>query len=260
VKEIMVVKLGGSLLDEKQQRSRAISAIADRARAGSGIVIVHGGGRNIDAALTRAGIEKESVHGLRVTDARTLEVVTSVLAGTVNKSIVAELGASGIAAAGVSGVDGGILQADIHPPLDGRHLGFVGAVRTSEPALVLALLGAGFVPVIASLAAGPEGTILNVNADTAASAVAVALGATRVVFLTDVEGLLGDDGRLVTELDERQALAMLQSVAVSGGMKPKLRACVAALAGGVREVVIAGPSRHTVAVAGGEGGTCVVAA
>lgn len=260
MKEIVVVKLGGSLLDDPSLRGKAVEAIAGQVHSGARIVVVHGGGKNIDAALRRAGIEKKTVQGLRVTDAPTLEIVTSVLAGTVNKALVAELSAFGVPAAGLSGVDCGMLQATLHPSIDGIDLGFVGAVQRSEPSLALTLIGAGVVPVIASLAAGPGGTILNVNADAAASAIAVALGASRVVFLTDVEGLLAADGRVVTELDQHEAFEMLQSVAVTGGMKPKLRACVAAVAGGVPEVVIAGPSKHAAVLAGGEGGTCVVAA
>lgn len=260
MKEIVVVKLGGSLLDDPALRAKAVLAIADQVHSDVRIVVVHGGGKNIDAAMRRAGIEKKTVQGLRVTDAPTLEIVTSVLAGTVNKALVAELSALGVPATGLSGVDGGTLQAAFHPVIDGHDLGFVGAVQRSEPSLALTLLGGGFVPVIASLASGPQGSILNVNADAAASAIAVALGASRVIFLTDVEGLIAEDGRVVTELDHHEAVAMLQSVAVTGGMKPKLRACVAAVAGGVPEVVIAGPSRHAAALAGGEGGTTVVAA
>jgi acetylglutamate kinase len=260
VKEIVVVKLGGSLLDDEDSRSRAIEAIAAQCHSGSGIVVVHGGGRNIDAALSRAGIGRKTVHGLRVTDAPTLEIVTSVLAGSVNKTLVARFESAGVHAVGISGLDGLILQADFHPAVDGHELGFVGSIRRSEPALILTLLGAGFLPVIASLASGPGGEILNVNADSAASAIAVALGASRVVFLTDVEGLLADDGQLVAALNSREAAAMLHSAAVTGGMKPKLRACVAAVSGGVREVVIAGPSRHANVLGGGEGGTTVVAA
>jgi acetylglutamate kinase len=258
--ELLVVKLGGSLLDDASKRTTALAAIAAQSNAGRPIVVVHGGGRNIDAALLRVGIEKKTVQGLRVTDASTLEVVTSVLGGSVNKTIVAELASMSVPAAGLSGVDGATLQAEIHPPVEGTDLGFVGAVKRSDSSLILTMLRAGFVPVVASLASGPDGTILNVNADAAASAIAVSLGAPKIVFLTDVEGILGLDGEVVPELDQHEASEMLLSAAVNGGMKPKLRACIAAIAGGVDEVVIAGPSRHAMALAGGEGGTCVVAA
>jgi acetylglutamate kinase len=124
----------------------------------------------------------------------------------------------------------------------------------------LTLLGGGFLPVIASLGMSPEGALLNVNADAAAAAIAVAIGATKLVFLTDVEGVLDTNGTIVPSLDMSGAAALLASPAVSGGMKPKLRACLEALAGGVANVVIAGPSKHAASHAGGEGGTHLVAA
>ena len=260
MKDILVVKLGGSLLENASARAAAIEAIAAQANRGSHVVVVHGGGKHIDAALTQAGIPKTTVEGLRVTDEATLDIVTGVLSGRVNKLLVSELAARGVDAAGVSGVDGATLEADFHPAIGGQGLGYVGALRACDPSLVLTLIGAGFVPVIASIAAGPEGSILNINADSAASMIAITLGASRIVFLTDVEGLIGADGSVVSQLDQGGAMRMLNDTAVTGVMKPKLRACVAAVAGGVPEVVIAGPSRHASALSGGEGGTTVVAA
>ncbi len=258
--ELTVVKLGGSLLDDVELRDHAIGAIAQRWSVNPNLVVVHGGGKNIDKALAAAGIPKRTVQGLRVTDARTLEIVTGVLAGNVNKSLVSQLAMSGVAAAGFSGADGDTIQATLHPPIDGIDLEFVGRVFASDPALAMTLLGGGFLPVIASLGMSPEGALLNVNADAAAAAVAVATGATKLVFLTDVEGVLDTNGTIVPSLDMSGAAALLASSAVSGGMKPKLRACLEALAGGVANVVIAGPSRHAASLAGGEGGTHLVAA
>ncbi|HVT44599.1 MAG TPA: acetylglutamate kinase [Thermoanaerobaculia bacterium] len=258
--ELAVVKLGGSLLDDPQLRALALDAIAQRWNQNPNLVVVHGGGKNIDRALARAGIPKRTVQGLRVTDAQTLEIVTGVLAGNVNKSLIAELAISGVAASGFSGADGGTIQANLHPPIDGTDLGFVGRVFASDPALALTLLAGGFLPVIASLGKSPDGSLLNVNADAAAAAVAVAIGATKLVFLTDIEGVLDTNGTIVPSLDMSGAAALLASPAVSGGMEPKLRACLEALAGGVSNVVIAGPSRHAASLAGGEGGTHLVAA
>lgn len=257
---LTVVKLGGSLLENASSRHLALEAIADRWHEDSRIVVVHGGGKHIDLSLAKLGIPKRTVEGLRVTDAATLEVVTGVLGGLVNKTIVTELSLAGIAAAGISGADGETLQAELHAPVDGVDVGYVGKVSACDPALALTLLGAGFLPVIASLASSSEGQLLNVNADSAAAAIAVALGATRLVFLTDVEGVIDPTGSILPSLGITETTALLASSSVTGGMKPKLRACLDALEGGVAEVIIAGPSRHGAALAGGEGGTHLVAA
>lgn len=258
--ELTVVKLGGSLLDDSELRSSALRVIAERWQSDSRMVVVHGGGRNIDQALSRMGIPKRTVEGLRVTDAATLDVVIGVLAGLVNKTLVAELGAAGVAACGISGADGDTLWAQRHPLVDGHDLENVGLISESDPTLVLNLVGHGYLPVVASLACGPAGTLLNVNADAAASALAVALGATKLIFLTDVEGVVGSEGRVVPNLDSPAAIRLLSTPAIKGGMKPKLLACIEALAGGVDEVVIAGPTRHASSLIGGQGGTHVVAA
>jgi acetylglutamate kinase len=195
-----------------------------------------------------------------VTDAPTLDVVVAVLAGLVNKTLVAELRSLGVVAAGFSGADGETLWGEFHPPIAGTDFGYVGRVAFSQGTLVDAVLGAGMLPLIASVAVGREGLLLNVNADAAAAALAVGLGARRLVFLTDVEGVLGADGALLPTLDAAGARELLRSPVVSGGMRPKLKACVEALAAGIREVVIAGPSRHVTVLSDGRGGTSLVAA
>jgi acetylglutamate kinase len=255
-----VVKLGGSLLEDPALRNDALDAIAARRRLGAPMVLVHGGGKKVDATLAAMGIARRTHAGLRVTDGPTLEVVTGVLPGIVGKGLVADLRARGVRAAGVSGVDGGTLVADPHPPVGGVELGFVGTVTASAPALVEAILAAGFLPVVAPLAAGRDGGLLNVNADAAAAALAVALGAARLIFLTDVEGLRDASGTVVPRLGRGDAARLLASDVVRDGMRPKLAACLDALAGGVGEVLIAGPDRHAAALAGGAGGTHLVAA
>ncbi len=255
-----VVKLGGSLLDDATLQKRAIEAIARRWRKGEPLVVVHGRGKNIDAALSRLGIPKKTHQGLRITDGRTLQVVIEVLTGSVNKSLIAELAAYGVNAVGISGADGGTLMADVHPPVDGIDLGFVGKIHSARPHLIEALLNAQYLPVIASVAAGTHGGLLNVNADAAAAAIAAGLGAARLVFLTDVEGLKGANGQLVPQINMSKGEELLHADFVTGGMKPKLRACLDAVHGGVGEVVIAGPETHTASLHDGKGGTHVVAA
>lgn len=255
-----VVKLGGSLLEDPERRARALAAVASRWVAGERLVLVHGGGRRIDAALASLGIPRRICQGLRVTDAATLEVVIAVLCGGVNKSLVAELTARGIRCAGISGLDGGTLQAEPHPAVEGVDLGFVGAMTSADSALAQALLGSGFLPVLAPVAAGPGGEALNVNADSAAAALAAALGAERLVFLTDVEGLLDARGCRIEHLDANGLAALREAEFVTGGMRPKLEACARALEQGVPTVCIAGPGRHGTVLVDGVGGTRLVAA
>lgn len=255
-----VVKLGGSLLENAGARSRAIGAVARVWGAGTPVVLVHGGGRKIDQHLAALGLMRSVHRGLRVTGPATLEAVVAVLAGIVNKQLVGELRALGVAAAGISGVDGDTLVAERHPPIDGVDLGLVGAAPHARPEALRALLGAGLLPVLAPLAAGREGGILNLNADTAAAAVAAALGSARLIFFTDVEGVRDADGKTLARVTPADVRGLLDSGAASGGMRPKLAAALEAVGGGVGEIVIAGPERHADVLAGRRGGTSLVAA
>jgi len=255
-----VVKLGGSILEDQKLRLVALEAVAARFTAGEEIVVVHGGGKRIDAQLSALGLPRRIHAGLRVTDAQTLDVVVAVLGGLVNKTLVAELRARGVKAAGFSGADGETLFAEYHPRLQGVDLGLVGSVAWADPTLVRAVMSVGMLPLVASVAIGREGTLLNVNADAAAAAMAVALKAHRLVFLTDVEGVMDASGSLVPRIEAQTARELLESGAVTGGMRPKLLACLEALKAGVNEVLIAGPSRHATALVDGRGGTSLVAA
>ncbi len=256
----LVVKLGGSLLEDPERRSRALAAVASRREAGEELVLVHGGGKRIDAALSALGIPRRTCRGLRVTDAATLEVVVSVLCGTVNKLLVSELSALGCRCAGISGLDGGTLRAELHPAVERTDLGFVGRPTSADPGLTKALLRAGCLPVLAPVASGRGGIPLNVNADAAAALLAAAVGAERLVFFTDVEGLRDGGGRVIERLDGRALARLRRAEFVTGGMRPKLEACAEALELGVKSVVIAGPDRHATVLEDGTGGTCLVAA
>ncbi len=255
-----LVKLGGSLLEDAEGRAAVLSAVARRWRTGEPLVLVHGGGKRIDAELSARGIPRRVHDGLRVTDRSTLEVVVAVLAGTVNAGLVRELDAAGADAVGLCAADVGLLRADFHPPVGGIDLGFVGTVTSADPAALERPLADGRLPVVAPLAAGPGACRLNVNADVAAAAIAAAVGARRLVFLTDVEGVADDAGRLRDRLDPLEASRLLEGGAVTGGMRPKLSACLAAARAGIREIVIAGPARREAALDGGPGGTNLVAA
>ena len=235
-----VIKLGGSLLDDASRRTAALAEISSAWKAGEQIVLVHGGGKHIDARLAQLGIAKRTHAGLRVTDDATLDVVVSVLGGSVNKMLVAELTALGVRCAGFSGADASTLVAKKHPAIDGVDLGHVGKVTKSSPLLLQSLLGAGILPVVSSVAQGPNGTLLNVNADTAATAIAEGLGAVSLKFITDVAGLLDADGNVIPKLTAKEARKILASHVVSGGMKPKLEAALKALNAGVSTIAIGG--------------------
>src|SRR4051812_38493989 len=180
-----VIKLGGSLLDDPARRTRALINIVCRWKSGEQIAVVHGGGKHVDAAMQLVGIPKRTHAGLRITDDATLPIVVGTLAGSVNKMLVAELNALGCEAAGFAGNDGGTLIAEKHPPIDGVDLGHVGRVTAAHATLLQSIIASGFLPVVATIAQGPDATLLNINADTAAAAIAVALGAKTLHFITD---------------------------------------------------------------------------
>lgn len=235
---IVVVKFGGSVLDANELGTLPEDLVLLQ-RAGVRPVLVHGGGPEITRTLERMGKASRFINGLRVTDAETMEVVEMVLAGRVNKHLVTLIQQAGGRAVGLSGKDARLLQARRHASED---LGFVGEVERVEPEIVHVLLGAGFVPVVASLGFGPDGVSYNLNADTAAAALAAGLRAHKLILLTDVPGVYREvEGRreLISELTPEQARALLSSGVVSRGMIPKVEACLAALEGGV-------PSAHII--------------
>lgn len=260
MKNVTVIKLGGSLLENRDLRSGVLSAIADARRKGEPIVIVHGGGKAIDRNLAARGIDRRFHDGLRVTDDQTLEVVLDTLTGEVRRTLMSELSWKHAGAIGVSGLDGRMIEASPLVPRDGVDFGHVGEVTCVRPELIEELLVAGRLPLIASIAASPAETPLNVNADVVASAVAVAMNAKRLVFLTDVEGVRNEWGEVIDELTIATIDTLLLSSAVSGGMRPKLRASRDAVNRGVGEVVIAGPARHQAVLEGQKGGTLIAAA
>ena len=200
-------------------------------RQGERAVVVHGGGKTITEWMARQGMRPKFVRGLRITDAPSLEIAVAVLTGLINKNLVASILALGGKAIGISGVDGEMLRAT----LKDRELGLVGEIVEVNPEPVKTLLRSGYIPVIAPVAvrstAAPDAAslLLNVNADTAAGEIAAALNADRLMFLTDVEGVLDSSHRLLRRLTERQARGLMRSSVVAGGMVPKLDACLTAL-------------------------------
>jgi acetylglutamate kinase len=238
------LKFGGELLEEPSRLSAVVLSVAAISATGTPLVIVHGGGKEIDTALKTAGIEKRQIEGLRITDDATLDVVVSVLAGIVNTRLVAALSGAGVAAVGLTGADGSIGLCDVAPPhttVNGAEveLGNVGLpTRESNVDLLNTLIGAGFVPVVSSIGTTSDGRLLNVNADVMAGHLASMLRARRLVIAGSTPGVLDDEGNTVALLDPAAIGKLVTGGTATAGMIAKLRACEDALAGGVDDVVI----------------------
>ncbi len=230
----LLVKLGGTLLDSAGSRGRLAPEIAALVGQAHQVVVVHGGGKQLTRYLTQRGVESRFVGGLRVTTPETLEAVVKILAGQVNTELVAVLVRAGARAVGLTGADDGLVRAVRMAP----ELGAVGKVERARAELLELLTGHGYLPVVACLAGGAQGELYNVNADQMAVACAVAFQADRLIFLTDVEGVLDGDQRLLPELTAAAALELIERDVAQGGMEAKLRACVAAVGQGVGEVQI----------------------
>lgn len=231
---VVVVKYGGNALAESSDDAMDVFArdVALLHAVGMKPVVVHGGGPQITAMMDRLGKQPAFHNGLRVTDAETIEIVRMVLLGTVNPMLVSMINKSGANAAGVSGQDMGLFQCVQRDPA----LGFVGDITAVNPAAVQGLLDDGVVPVVATVGTDAFGQTYNINADTAASALAVALNATKILFLTDVAGVLrdaSDPTTLIPTLTAKQASRLKEDGVISGGMIPKVESCLHAVRGGV---------------------------
>lgn len=239
----LVLKVGGELLEQPGDLARIADGIAQLSTRES-LVVVHGGGKEIDAALLTAGIPKVQVDGVRVTDTATLDVVVSVLAGAINTRLVAAVRAAGARPVGLTGVDTGVVSVRRATPLltaGGQRvsLGLVGLpISNGRPQLVTDLLAKGYVPVVACVAAQKDGQLLNVNADTLAAHIAVAIRARRLIIAGGTAGVLDDSGRTIATLRARDAARLIKRGTANAGMIAKLQACRAAVRGGVGDVLI----------------------
>ena len=231
----VLVKLGGTLLDAAESRDSLAEQLAAARGRGLELVVVHGGGRQMTRYLAERGIESRFVGGLRVTTPETLDAVLKIFAGSVNHELVASLNRAGALAVGLSGIDALLAEAEEMDPA----LGAVGRVTRSNPALLHLLVGNGFVPVVACVAGDRQGRVYNVNADQMAVACAAAFGAERLVFLTDVEGVLDGERRIRRVLTAAESRDLIASGVATGGMQAKLNAALDALARGVARVRIA---------------------
>ena len=234
----IVVKYGGNAMISEELRQAVISDIILLHLVGIQVVVVHGGGPEISAMLKKIGKESKFVDGLRYTDAETMEVVQQVLCGKVNKDLVATLNAVGGRALGLCGMDAGLFQAK---KLDEKY-GLVGEMVQVDPAIVNDALSDGYIPVVSTVAQGVDGeTAYNINADTAAAKLAVALGAEKLILLTDVRGLLldpKDESTLLPVVELSKVPGLIKDGVIQGGMIPKVDCCVEAVRSGVKNAVI----------------------
>jgi acetylglutamate kinase len=236
--QVVVIKVGGNAIDHA--RDETLLDVVLLRYVGMQPVLVHGGGPEITAMSERLGLKSEFKHGLRVTDDKTMEVVKMVLTGKVGPDLVASIHKLGGQAVGMSGEDGPTIIAE---PLD-EAMGYVGRVTQVNKEPITALLGRGYIPVIASIGLGYDGHAYNINADTVAAEIAVALGAAKVILLTDVSGVLGVDGNVVAVLSRDDARQRMDRGEVTGGMIPKLQACLRALDGVPFAHIVDGRTKH----------------
>ncbi|MSO61256.1 MAG: acetylglutamate kinase [Acidobacteria bacterium] len=255
MKRPVVLKLGGELI-EGAERLKAIGKVIKQASKTRPLIVVHGGGREIDASLAQVGIPKRQVDGLRVTDPETLEIVVSVLAGSINTRFVAAINAAGGRAIGLTGADAGVApvkKAAPHKATSGDtvDLGMVGTpvTRALAPELLTLLCNAGYVPVIACVSASKEGQLFNVNADTLAGSLASRVKAKRLVIAGATAGVLDKRGQTIPRLNQTQIAKLVTSGTANAGMVAKLSACQAALAGASSVVIIDGRDARRIAQA-----------
>jgi acetylglutamate kinase len=245
--QVVVIKYGGHAMGDRAAAEDFAEDIVLLEQSGIKPIVVHGGGPQIGAMLSRLGIKSEFAAGLRITDAATVEVVEMVLAGSINKQIVGWIGAEGGKALGLSGKDGNMVVArkatrsvvdpdsNLEMPVD---LGFVGEPEKVDRSVLDAVLKAELIPVLAPIAMGPESETYNVNADTFAGAIAGAMGAKRLLLLTDVAGVLTKDKELIPELTVEECRKLIADGTITDGMIPKIETCIYAIEQGVEAVVI----------------------
>ena len=248
----VVIKYGGNAMISEELRKAVISDIILLKLVGINVVVIHGGGPEINAMLKKTGKESRFVNGLRYTDEETMEIVQMVLCGKVNKDLVATLNRSGGSAIGLCGLDGGMLKA-VRRMEDGTDYGLVGDIVEVDPKPIQDAIADGFIPVISTVAQGIDAeTSYNVNADTAAAKVATAIGAEKLILLTDVRGLLrdkNDESTLISRIHPSDVPRLMKENVIAGGMIPKIDCCVEAVRSGVaRAHILDGRIPHSILI------------
>lgn len=233
----MVVKIGGSLLNDESRQQAIVKQISELFTEDNQVIVVHGGGKHLTSLLNRLDVPSQFHEGLRITSSETMDAALMALAGVVNKKLVAAFASAGRKAIGLCGGDGGAILAE---KLEHREVdyGFVGTVAMMNTELIELLLRNDFLPVIACIAMGKDHQYYNINADQMAAACAIALKAAQLVFLTDVDGVFNKHNAVLSKIDPLKVEDLMSQQIVSGGMLPKLKACLAALDGGVSGINI----------------------
>ena len=234
---IIAIKYGGNAMVSEELKNQVMEDIALLHMIGVQVVLLHGGGPEINAGLRKIGKEPKFVDGLRVTDEETIDVVQMVLAGKVNKGLVDLLQRKGVRAVGLSGIDARMIKCVMKDPA----LGYVGRITDVDVSVIRDVMDAGYVPVISTLGCDDEGNIYNINADTAAAYIAGAMGAERLFMMTDIAGILrdkDDPASLISSLDIEEAVELFRTGVISGGMIPKVDCCIDAISRGVHKVII----------------------
>ncbi len=235
--EVIVIKYGGNAMINEQLKEQVMEDIALLWLIGVKVVLVHGGGPEINELMNKLGKQAEFVDGLRVTDKETVDIVQMVLAGKVNKSLVTLLQMKGGHAVGISGIDGGLIEAEIKD----ERLGYVGKITKIRPQPITDLLEKNYIPVISTVAGDRHGNVYNINGDTAAAYIAGALHAERLLMMTDIAGILrdkDDPSSLIPEITISEANKLHEEGVISGGMIPKVDCCIKAIREGVKNVTI----------------------
>lgn len=247
-KQTVVIKYGGNAMTDENIKKMVMGDLVLLRQIGVNVVLVHGGGPEINDALKKMNIETEFVGGLRKTGADAISVVQMVLAGKVNKDLVNLIERCGGQAVGLCGIDGRMIEADF----ENKELGFVGKITNVNPKPVLDMLEAGFIPVVASVGCDKKGNVYNINADTVAARLAAELKAMSLINLSDVPGLLrdkNDPSTLIKEVNVSETLKLMNEGIISGGMIPKVKCCVEAIRRGVKQVfIIDGTVEHAILV------------
>jgi len=243
--QTVVVKYGGAAMKSEELKAAVIRDVVLLSTVGIRPVLVHGGGPEINAMLNRVGVEAKFLNGLRVTDAETMEIVEQVLTGKVNKSIVSLISCAGGKAVGICGKDGNLLRGVVKS----EELGFVGDVTQVDTRLIRELVNVGYIPVVATVAMNADGQALNVNADTAAGAIAAKLGAEKLILMTDVPGVCtdkDDPNTLIRELTMKETEEAIAKGVIAGGMIPKVECCMTSITNGVKSAhIIDGRAKHS---------------
>ena len=248
----VVIKYGGNAMNSPEIIKTILQDVAALKAVGVYPIVVHGGGPEINAMLARVGKKSEFINGLRVTDAETMDIVQMVLCGKVNKNICSLLGSMGVRAVGLSGKDGGLIKVRKKPPVGGVDYGFVGEITSVDADMIEDLCLEDYVPVIASIGTDMSGNSYNINADTAAGEVGAAIGAHKLIYLTDIDGIRSDPSdpsTLLPEVRVADVERMIENGTISGGMIPKVRGCVTAVRKGIKHVnIVCGTIPHSILV------------